>query len=85
MLKRIRIVPVAIPLVLMGAVLIMGIVDPNFADTMTNLFLGLMHGGGWLVALGILLFIGFLVFVYIHPIGNTKFGGTDAKPKYRCV
>ncbi len=82
MLKRIRIVPVAIPLVLMGAVLIMGIVDPNFADTMTNLFLGLMHGGGWLVALGILLFIGFLVFVYIHPIGNTKFGGTDAKPKY---
>ena len=82
MLKRIRIVPVAIPLVLIGAVLIMGIVDPNFADTMTNLFLGLMHGGGWLVALGILLFIGFLVFVYIHPIGNTKFGGTDAKPKY---
>ena len=82
MLKRIRIVPVAIPLVLMGAVLIMGIVDPNFADTMTNLFLNLMHGGGWLVALGILLFLGFLVFVYVHPIGNTKFGGTDAKPKY---
>ncbi|MEG2209468.1 MAG: BCCT family transporter [Eubacterium sp.] len=82
MLKKIRVIPVAIPLVLMGIVLILGIVDPNFADTMTNFFLMLMHSGGWLVALGIVMFMGFLIFLYVHPIGSTKFGGPKAKPKY---
>ncbi|MGL4606592.1 MAG: BCCT family transporter [Eubacteriaceae bacterium] len=82
MFKKIRLIPVAIPLVLMGAVLILGVVDPNFADTMTTFFLALLQGGGWLVALGILAFMGFLLFVYIHPMGQTKFGGPKAKPKY---
>lgn len=82
MLKNVRLVTVGIPLVLMGIVLILGIVDPNFSDTMTAFFLALMQGGGWLVALGILAFMGFLLFVYIHPLGATKFGGPKAKPKY---
>ncbi len=82
MLKKIRFITVAIPLVLMVAVLILGATDPNFTATMTAFFLELMHSGGWLVALGILLFLGFLVFLYVHPIGSTKFGGPNAKPRY---
>lgn len=82
MFKKVRLITVGIPIVLMGAVLILGATDPNFADTMTAFFLELMHSGGWLVALGILLFLGFLVFLYVHPIGSTKFGGPNAKPKY---
>lgn len=82
MFKKVRLITVGIPIVLMGAVLILGATDPNFADTMTAFFLELMHSGGWLVALGILLFLGFLVFLYVHPIGGTKFGGPNAKPKY---
>ncbi|MEG1431478.1 BCCT family transporter [Eubacterium sp.] len=82
MSKKLRYIPIAIPLVIMGFVLIMGVINPDFITIMTDFFLALMGGGGWLVALGIVLFLGFLVFLYIHPIGKTKFGGPKALPKY---
>lgn len=82
MLKKVRWITVGIPAVLMGIVLIMGIVNKDFATIMTNLFLQLMRGGGWLVALGVCLYLGFLVFLYVHPIGSTRFGGKNAVPKY---
>ncbi len=38
MFKKVRLITVGIPIVLMGAVLILGATDPNFADTMTAFF-----------------------------------------------
>lgn len=35
MFKKVRLITVGIPIVLMGAVLILGATDPNFTDTMT--------------------------------------------------
>jgi len=43
MLKRIRIVPVAIPIVLMGIILIIGFIVPEqFTTIMTDFFIALM-------------------------------------------
>ncbi|MGL4546691.1 hypothetical protein [Eubacterium aggregans] len=58
MSKKLRYIPIAIPLVIMWFVLVMGVINPDFITIMTDFFLALMGGGGWLVALGIVLFLG---------------------------
>ena len=50
MLKRIRIVPVLIPIVLMGIILIIGFFSPDeFTTIMTDFFIALMANAGWMV------------------------------------
>ncbi|SDX83460.1 BCCT family transporter [Eubacterium barkeri] len=84
MFKKLRMVPVAIPLVIMGAIIIISFISgEQFIDIMTNFFVGLMSGFGWIVLLVVLSMVIFLVVLFVHPIGNTKFGGPDAKPKYK--
>ncbi|WKY45171.1 BCCT family transporter [Eubacteriaceae bacterium ES2] len=84
MLKRIRIVPVLIPIVLMGIILIIGFFVPDeFTEIMTNFFILLMANAGWMVSLGVLIFVGAMIFLFFSPFGKIKFGGKDAKPKYR--
>lgn len=83
MLKRIRPIPVLIPIVLMGIILVIGFFVPEeFAAIMTNFFIILMENAGWLVSIGILIFIGGLAFLFLSPFGKIKFGGEKAKPKY---
>ncbi|MGV8906295.1 MAG: BCCT family transporter, partial [Acetobacterium sp.] len=84
MLKRLRVVAILIPIVLMGIILIIGFIAPKeFTTTMTNFFIGLMTNAGWMVSLGVLSFVLFLVFLFVHPFGSIKFGGENAKPKYK--
>lgn len=84
MLKKLRMVPVAIPLVIMGAIIIISFISgEQFINIMTNFFVSLMSGFGWIVLLVVLAMVIFLVVLFVHPIGNIKFGGADAKPKYK--
>lgn len=84
MLKRLRVIPVLIPIVLMGIILIIGFIAPEqFTATMTDFFIALMTNAGWMVSLGVLFFVAFLVFLFVHPFGSIKFGGENAKPKYK--
>lgn len=84
MLKKLRMVPVAIPLVIMGAIIILSFISgEQFITIMKNFFVGLMSGFGWIVLLVVLAMVIFLIILFVHPIGSIKFGGPDAKPKYK--
>ncbi|VYU66049.1 Glycine betaine transporter BetL [Eubacterium limosum] len=84
MLKKLRMVPVAIPLVIMGAIIILSFISgEQFITIMKNFFVGLMSGFGWIVLLVVLAMVIFLIVLFVHPIGSIKFGGPDAKPKYK--
>lgn len=84
MLKRIRMIPVAIPVILMAIIIIMYLaLGQNFITVMTNFFISLMSGFGWIVLLVVLAMVIFLVVLFVHPIGSVKFGGPDAKPQYK--
>ncbi len=62
---------------------IIGFVDSaSFVAMLNKLFEALMINGSWLIALGTLAFVLFMIFLMIHPIGNVKLGGKDAKPEY---
>lgn len=70
-----------VPSFIFITVIIIGLIDEaTFVATATNWFETLMWNLGWLVSLTMLLFIGFILFIVFHPIGNVKFGGKDAKP-----
>ncbi|KNZ41704.1 BCCT family transporter [Acetobacterium bakii] len=84
MSKRLRIVPILIPFVLLGATLLMGFIWPKqFTPFMTSIFIALMSNAGWMVSIGVLIFVGCMVLLFIHPFGSIKFGGKNAMPKYK--
>lgn len=70
-------------LLIFGTLIGIGTVNGDSFITMLNaIFTALMVNGGWLISLGTLGFIVFLLFILFHPIGNVKLGGKDAKPEY---
>jgi choline-glycine betaine transporter len=84
MLKRLRIVPILFPIILLGATLLLGFIWPEqFTPLMTDLFIRLMTNAGWMVLLGVLIFVASLLFLFVHPFGSIKFGGQHAMPKYK--
>lgn len=85
MLKRIRIVPVAIPIVLMGIILIIGFISPDeFTTIMTDFFIALMENAGWMVSIGVLIFVACMAVLFLHPFGSIKFGGKKRRAqKYK--
>lgn len=74
---------ILVPVIIFLTVIMIGIVDINsFVKILNTCFVSLMVNGGWLISLGTLGFIIFLVFIMIHPIGKIRLGGKDAKPEY---
>ena len=70
-------------LLIFGTFIAIGTVNGDSFITMLNaVFSSLMVNGGWLISLGTLGFIVFLLIIIFHPIGNVKLGGKDAKPEY---
>lgn len=70
-------------LLIFGTLIAIGTVNGDSFITMLNaVFSSLMVNGGWLISLGTLGFIVFLLIIIFHPIGNVKLGGKDAKPEY---
>lgn len=70
-------------LIIFGTLIGIGTVNgDSFIAILNSLFVSLMINGGWLISLGTLSFIIFLLIVLFHPIGKVKLGGKDAKPEY---
>lgn len=70
-------------LIIFGTLIAIGIVNGNnFIAMLNTVFVSLMINGGWLISLGTLAFVIFLIVIFFHPIGKIKLGGKDAKPEY---
>lgn len=79
----IRLPVVLFPMTIFIVLIIIGFTNSkNFISALNILFESLMVNGSWLIALGTLAFVVFMIFLMVHPIGNVKLGGKDAKPEY---
>jgi len=82
MLKKIRPSIVFIPGIIFITVIILGFIfHGEFIRVLNEAFEWLMWNFGWMLSVGMLLFVAFMVFLLVHPIGNVRLGGKNAKPK----
>lgn len=83
LLGKIRLVPSAFPVLVFGTLIVLGFMNTEaFVSILWKVFEWLMVNIGWLVNLGCLAFVIFLLVLCVHPIGRIKFGGKDAKPTF---
>ena len=81
--RGIRPVVILVPALTFAALIAAGIAFPeSFITILNGFFSHLMANGGCLVSAGTLLFVIFMVFILVHPVGNVRLGGADAKPEY---
>ena len=81
--RGIRPAVILAPVLIFLTLILAGTAAPEqFMAVLNAVFTGLMVHGGWLVSLGPLLFVVFMVVILVHPIGKVKLGGEDAKPEY---
>lgn len=74
---------ILVPVCIFVALIVIGIVEPTtFLRILNTVYSTLMINGGWLSALGTLLFVVFMLLLLIHPVGNIRLGGKDAEPEY---
>ena len=81
--RGIRPAVILVPVLIFVTLILAGTAAPEqFMAVLNAVFAGLMVHGGWLVSLGTLLFVVFMVVILVHPIGKVKLGGEDAQPEY---
>lgn len=81
--QRLRYGVIAVPLVIFGAILLLGFIDQKaFHTLLWDFFKTLMENFGWMLSLGCLSFVAFAIFLMLHPIGDIRLGGKDAKPEF---
>lgn len=81
--RKIRPSVILVPTIILMTLIVIGIVNKDiFIEWLNACFVSLMINGGWLISLGTLFFVVFMIFIIFHPIGNVKLGGKDAKPEY---
>ena len=74
---------ILIPVIIFVTLIAIGTVNGEmFISALNSFFVSLMVNGSWFVSLATLAFVLFMVFIMVHPIGNVKLGGKDAKPEY---
>lgn len=82
-MKSIRPAVLAIPVALFLVMIVGGIANGRyFITALKTAFTALMVNGSWLVSLGVLAFVVFMIFIMVHPVGNVRLGGESAKPEY---
>lgn len=82
-MKALRPAVVAIPVAIFAILIIAGTMNgERFIQALNTLFEAIMVNGSWLVSLGVLAFVLFMLFIIVHPVGNVRLGGKDAKPEY---
>lgn len=83
-LKRgLRSAVILIPVFVFVTLIVVGITNSqSFISALNQFFVALMVNGSWLISLGTLAFVFFMIFIMVHPIGNVRLGGKDAKPEY---
>lgn len=81
--KKIRLGPTAFPVIIFSILIAIGFTDSkSFVDLLWGVFKWLMINIGWLVDLGCLAFVLFLVGLCFHPLGKVRFGGAKARPNF---
>lgn len=81
--RGIRPVVILVPVTIFITLIVLGLINSDtFLTVLNGIFQSLMVNGGWLVSLGTLIFVFFMIFILVHPIGNVKLGGKDAVPEY---
>jgi len=79
----VRPVVVAVPVAVFVILIVAGVSNGDaFISALNTFFAALMVNGSWLVSLGTLAFVGFMLLVLVHPIGRVRLGGKDARPEY---
>lgn len=82
--RGIRPVVILVPVLIFLTLIMVGVVTPKtFLMFLNSFFSALMINGGWLISLGTLLFVIFMIVILVHPIGKVRLGGKDAKPEYK--
>ena len=82
-MREMRPAVVLIPIAVFTVLVVAGAANGDaFMAVLNTLFQAVMVNGGWLVSLGVLAFVVFMVFLLIHPIGNVRLGGKNAQPEY---
>lgn len=83
LINQLRPAVILVPLVIFLLLIIIGVTNGEaFIAGLNTFFVNLMVNGSWLISLGTLGFIIFLIFIFFHPIGKVKLGGKDAKPEF---
>jgi choline-glycine betaine transporter len=81
--RGLRMGVILFPVLVFSFLVLMGFLNASaFTGFLWDLFLKIMVNFGWLIDLGCLGFVVFMVILLITPIGNIKFGGKNAKPEY---
>jgi choline-glycine betaine transporter len=82
MFKNLRPSIVIFPSLIFMTLIIIGFIDSKaFIATLNKWFVALMSNFGWMVSMGMLIFVGFMLVLLFHPIGKIKLGGPNAKPR----
>ena len=82
LLEKIRPAVLFVPIAIFLLMIAGGMANGQFfIGVLKTAFTALMVNGSWLVALGVLAFVAFMVFVMVHPVGNIRLGG-DVEPEY---
>ena len=70
------------PSLIFITLIIIGFINAKaFIATLEGWFVALMTSFGWLISIGMLCFIAFMVVLLFHPIGRIKLGGPNAQPR----
>lgn len=81
--NKYRLSVILVPFLIFTVLIIVGFSNLEaFIDGLNSIFVALMVNGSWLVSLGTLAFVLFMVFLMVHPIGKIRLGGDDATPEY---
>lgn len=81
MFKNVRLSVILTPLIIFGALVIIGFIDSEaFIATLTDWFLILMVDVGWIIPFMVTAFIIMLLTLLFHPIGRIRVGGEKARP-----
>lgn len=82
-MKTLRPAVVLIPIAIFTFLVAAGVANgESFFAALNALFTAIMMNGSWLVSIGVLAFVAFMIFIFVHPVGNIKLGGKEAKPEY---
>lgn len=82
-INRVRPAVIAVPVVIFIILIVCGATNADsFISALNAFFVTLMVNGSWIISLGTLSFIVFMIFIMLHPVGSIKLGGKEAKPDF---
>lgn len=74
---------ICIPVLIFLTLIVIGFTNSEaFIAMLNSIFVSVMVNGSWLISIGTLAFVCFMIFIIVHPIGNIRLGGKDAKPTF---